>query len=94
MITTQEHPVVIEQLDLVEEGDQITHFITIEEEYDPEDYLSKKYFLCIIKNYTLLSSDVFKFDPEYLASEDKYKQIRNGKALYIIPSNVIWCCYF
>ena len=76
------------QLDLVEEDDQITHFVTIEEQCDPEDYLSKKHFLCTIKN--TLSLDVFKFDPEYLVSEDKYKQIRDGKALYIIPSNLVW----
>ena len=55
----KEHPVIIDQLDLVEEDDQITHFVTIEEQCDPEDHLN-----------------VFKFDPEYLANEEKYKQIR------------------
>ena len=38
---TQEHPVIIDQLDLVEEDDQITHFVTIEEQCDPEDHLSE-----------------------------------------------------
>ena len=37
----QEHPVIISQLDLVEEDDQITHFVTIEEQCDPEDHLSE-----------------------------------------------------
>ena len=46
----QEHPVIIEQLDLVEEDDQITHFVTIEEQCDPEDYLSKKYFFVQLKH--------------------------------------------
>ena len=38
---TQEHPVIINQLDLVEEDDQITHFVTIKEQCDPEDHLSE-----------------------------------------------------
>jgi len=33
--------VIIDQLDLVEEDDQITHFVTIEEQCDPEDQLSE-----------------------------------------------------
>ena len=68
---------VIEQLDLVEEDDQITHFVTIEEQCDPEDHLSMKNFLCTIRNIFLLL-DVFKFDSEYLVNEEKYKQIRDG----------------
>ncbi|XP_065892695.1 pre-mRNA-splicing factor CWC22 homolog [Dysidea avara] len=56
----KEHPVIISQLDLVEEDDQITHFVTIEEQCDPEDHLN-----------------VFKADPDYLANEEKYKQIRD-----------------
>ena len=92
MITIQEHPAIIEHLGLVEENDQITHFVTTEKQCDPKDYLSKKYFLCIIKS-TLLSSHAFKIDLEYLISEDKYKQIRDGKALYIIPTNLIWFCH-
>ena len=34
------HPVIIDQLDLIEENDQITHFVTIEEQCDPEDHLN------------------------------------------------------
>ena len=32
---------IIDQLDLVEEDDQITHFVTIEEQCDSEDHLSE-----------------------------------------------------
>ncbi|CAI5479163.1 unnamed protein product [Closterium sp. Yama58-4] len=52
-------PAVLPELDLVEEEDQITHELSLEEPYDPE---------------TLL--DVFKFDPDYLANEQRYKEIK------------------
>jgi len=38
--------VIIDQLDLVEEDDQITHFVTIEEQCDPEDHLSENEIIC------------------------------------------------
>lgn len=47
------------ELDLVEEDDQYTHLMTLDEPVDSEDILN-----------------VFKFDPEYLDSEEKYKSIR------------------
>ena len=37
----KDHPAVIPELDLVEEDDQITHLLSIEDEYDGEDALSK-----------------------------------------------------
>ena len=51
-------------------------------------------FLCDYKNYnSLLLLDVFKFDPEYLVNEDKYKQIRDGKEyeslLFLYGSSVL-----
>ena len=54
MITTQEHPVIIEHLNMVEEDDLITHSVTTEKQCDPKDYLSKKHFLCIIKSTSSL----------------------------------------
>ena len=51
-------------------------------------------FLCDYKNYnSLLLLDVFKFDPEYLVNEDKYKQIRDGKE-YESLLFLIWFKYF
>ena len=42
---------------------------------------------------SLLLLDVFKFDPEYLVNEDKYKQIRDGKEyeslLFLYGSSVL-----
>ncbi|XP_063972217.1 pre-mRNA-splicing factor CWC22 homolog [Diachasmimorpha longicaudata] len=55
----KDHEAVPKELDLVEEDDQYTHLMTLDEPVDSEDILN-----------------VFKFDPEYIASEDKYKSIR------------------
>ncbi|CAI5990919.1 unnamed protein product [Closterium sp. NIES-65] len=52
-------PAVLPELDLVEEEDQITHELSLEEPYDPETSL-----------------DVFKFDPDYLANKQRYKEIK------------------
>ena len=49
-----------EKLDLVEEEDQITHFLSLNDEtYEAQDELN-----------------VFRVDPEYLENEEKYAQIR------------------
>ena len=37
----KEFPAVIEELDLVEEDDQYTHLLTLEDDYQTEDILSK-----------------------------------------------------
>ncbi|XP_022245258.1 pre-mRNA-splicing factor CWC22 homolog, partial [Limulus polyphemus] len=55
----KDHPSSIDDLDLIEEADQYTHLITLEEATNPEDLLN-----------------VFKFDPEYEANEEKYKTIK------------------
>ncbi|GJP79460.1 hypothetical protein CLOP_g9693 [Closterium sp. NIES-67] len=52
-------PAVLPELDLVEEEDQITHELSLEEPYDAETAL-----------------DVFKVDPDYLANEQRYKEIK------------------
>jgi pre-mRNA-splicing factor CWC22 len=37
----KDHPVILDGLDLVEEDDQFTHMLPLEDEYNPEDVLSK-----------------------------------------------------
>ncbi|XP_069668734.1 pre-mRNA-splicing factor CWC22 homolog isoform X2 [Periplaneta americana] len=55
----RDHEAVMGDLDLVEEEDQFTHLITLDEAKDPEDILN-----------------VFKFDAEYEANEEKYSTLR------------------
>ncbi|XP_011158801.2 pre-mRNA-splicing factor CWC22 homolog [Solenopsis invicta] len=54
----KDHEAVPEELDLVEEENQITHLIKLDDEINAQDILN-----------------VFKFDPDYLATEEKYKQL-------------------
>lgn len=37
----KDHPIIPEGLDLVEEEDQFTHMLPLEDDYNPEDVLSK-----------------------------------------------------
>jgi len=37
----QDHPAVIEGLDLVQEEDQITHLLSLSDDFDTEDSLSE-----------------------------------------------------
>ncbi|GBE82742.1 hypothetical protein BKA93DRAFT_925890 [Sparassis latifolia] len=55
----KDNPIVPEGLDLVEEDDQITHQIQLEEELQVQEGLN-----------------IFKFDPNYLENEEKYKAIK------------------
>lgn len=54
----KDHEAVPEELDLVEEENQITHLIRLDDEMNGQDILN-----------------VFKFDSDYLATEEKYKQL-------------------
>ncbi|XP_039313644.1 pre-mRNA-splicing factor CWC22 homolog [Solenopsis invicta] len=54
----KDHEAVPEELDLVEEENQITHLIKLDDEINAQGILN-----------------VFKFDPDYLATEEKYKQL-------------------
>ncbi|RMX34744.1 hypothetical protein pdam_00010205 [Pocillopora damicornis] len=64
----KDHVAVPDELDLVEEEDQITHLLRLEEASNPEDILN-----------------VFKFDPNFLENEEKYKEIRrDDKKMEII----------
>lgn len=55
----RDHEAVVKELDLVEEENQITHLITLDDAKNSEDILN-----------------VFKFDPEYEATEEKYNNLR------------------
>ena len=55
----KDNPIIPEGLDLVEEDEQITHQIQLEEELQVQDGIN-----------------VFKFDPNYLENEERYKAIK------------------
>ncbi|KAA0195832.1 Pre-mRNA-splicing factor cwc-22 [Fasciolopsis buskii] len=55
----KDHPIVLPDLDLIQEDDQITHTTSLLDQVDPEDHLN-----------------VFRFDPDYQANEEKYAQIK------------------
>jgi len=55
----KDHPSIPPELDLVEEEEQITHNISLDDDLDVEELL-----------------DVFQFDPDYVANEAKYKEIK------------------
>ena len=103
----QDHVAVPADLDLVEEEDQITHLLRLEEAGNTEDILSKsdvKFILfgnwlwtfrilalilmfvlmLVLIIITCLYADIFKFDPDFLENEDKYKEIKRGKYSLII----------
>lgn len=73
----KDHVPVIEQLELVEEDDQFTHLIMLEEATDTQDILSK--FFCFLFSASLMiifcPSDVFKLDPDFQENEEKYKTL-------------------
>ncbi|ESK85337.1 pre-mrna-splicing factor cwc22 [Moniliophthora roreri MCA 2997] len=56
----KDNPILPEGLDLVEEDEQITHQILLEEELQVQEGLN-----------------IFKFDPNYLENEEKYKSIKS-----------------
>ena len=76
----------------MEEEDQITHLLRLEEASNAEEILSKsdvKYEklhlftvgkVCINTDCAefFFSTDIFKLDPNFLENEDKYKEIKRG----------------
>lgn len=72
----KDNPVIPEGLDLVEEDDQITHQIQLEEELQVQEGLSKlisKYCDAVL---LIRVTDIFKFDPDFAEHEERYKQIK------------------
>lgn len=75
----KDHAAIIEALDIIEEEDQFTHLITLDEvePQNGEDILSKNFFCYKIANYYIVFwfLDVFKFDDNYEENEGKYKTL-------------------
>lgn len=57
----KDHQSVIEALELVEEDDQFTHLIMLDEATDAEDVLSKLNFFCFLERHDLQSLDYTNF---------------------------------
>ena len=75
----KDNPIIPEGLDLVEEDEQITHQIPLEEELQVQEGLSEyqaclKAFMLNLTHYPL--ADIFKFDANYLENEERYKSIK------------------
>jgi pre-mRNA-splicing factor CWC22 len=70
------HPAVQSGLDLVDENDQYTHMLTLDDPCEPEPMLGK--ILLLIQSFIvyLFFADVFKYDEQYEENEEKYKEIR------------------
>ncbi|KAJ7768176.1 hypothetical protein B0H14DRAFT_3096150 [Mycena olivaceomarginata] len=71
----KDNPILAEGLDLVEEEEQITHQIQLEEELQVQEGLSGSPALVMFATADMLA-DIFKFDPNYLENEEKYKAIK------------------
>ena len=73
----KDNPIIPEGLDLVEEEEQITHQIQLEEEMQVQDGLSMFHGPQSSSNSeTDQRLDIFKFDPNFLENEEKYKAIK------------------
>ena len=72
------NPAIQAGLDLVDENDQYTHMLTLDDPCEPEPMLGR---MISTKqpcrdDVHVSFSDVFKYDDQYEESEEKYKQIR------------------
>lgn len=72
----KDNPIIPEGLDLVEEDEQITHQIQLEEELQVQEGLSELLLLSPVEPLLIACADIFKFDPNYLENEERYKQIK------------------
>lgn len=59
----KEHPAVLDELDLVDESEQYTHMLTL----DDDNMKSLE-----------TEMNVFRFDAEFEQSEENYKKIKKG----------------
>jgi pre-mRNA-splicing factor CWC22 len=74
----KDNPSLPEGLDLVQEDDQITHEVALDDELQVQDSLSRPAKILITVNpLTPSLTDIFKFDPNFLENEAKYKDIKN-----------------
>ena len=72
----KDNPILPDGLDLVEEEEQITHEIQLEEDLKVEEGLSMYPIRIMSIRSNGLRTDIFKFDPNYLENEEKYKTIK------------------
>ena len=73
----KDNPILPEGLDLVEEEEQITHQIQLEEELQVQEGLSVFHLSCGGRPFAdLMILDIFKVDPKYLENEEKYNGIK------------------
>lgn len=72
----KDNPVIPEGLDLVEEDDQITHQISLEDELQVQEGLSMLFTLDDVVSLAHDFPDIFKFDPNHVENEERYKAIK------------------
>jgi pre-mRNA-splicing factor CWC22 len=87
----QGYPAVRPELDLVEQEDQLTHEISLQEEINPEITLGMPCAICCLlhldwSTYILIyyficfflppCSDIFKADPNFPENEKRYEELR------------------
>lgn len=75
----KDNPIIPEGLDLVEEEEQITHRIALDDELQVQEGLSKHPFDRASTDQLILllrQPDLFKVDPKYEENERKYAEIK------------------
>lgn len=79
----KDNPIIAEGLDLVEEEEQITHRIALDDQLQVQDGLSECSDCFDVTSAGKLiwlvtrGVDVFKADPDFLQNEEKYADIKN-----------------
>lgn len=63
-------------MDLIEDDDQITHTITLDDDMKPENELSSSLFFCVLLRTIFVCLDIFSFDKDFLKNEEIYEEIR------------------
>jgi pre-mRNA-splicing factor CWC22 len=71
----KDNPTIGEGLDLVEEEEQITHRVTLDDQLQVQEGLSE-YLVLFILCGRLLTPDLFKVDPKFLENEERYAEIK------------------
>jgi pre-mRNA-splicing factor CWC22 len=69
----KDNPSVPEGLDLVEEEEQITHRVTLDDQLQVQEGLSEYQLDRLI---CMLMTDLFKVDPKFLENEERYNEIK------------------
>ena len=59
----------------MDEEDQVTHLLSLEDELEGEDSLRKK-LMFLFFYHSFCFTDIFKPDPDFLENKDKYKTIK------------------